>query len=61
MIWFLACDQGSLVGRLCVQDYKSLKSLSTAFKICSTVVNIQTDVHIDSTLSSLHIKLRQLS
>ena len=38
---FLACDQGSIVG-LRVKDYKSL---CAAVTICSTLVNIQTDVH----------------
>jgi len=39
---FLACDQGSLVG-LWMQDYKSL---CAAVTICSTLVNIQTHIHI---------------
>ena len=41
MTWFLACDQGSLVG-LCVQDYKSL---CAAITICSTVINIKRHTH----------------
>ena len=59
LTWFLACDQGSLLG-LCMQDYKSL---CAAVIMCSTLVNIQTDVHAhtDSIFTSLYEQLSQLS
>ena len=45
----LACDEGLLVS-LCTQDYKSL---CAAVTICSTLVNIQTHIHTDNSLTSL--------
>ena len=60
LVWFLACDQSSLVG-LCMQDYKSLCAV---FTICSTLINStprQTHMHTDSILTSLYEKLSQLS
>ena len=50
------------INGLCVQDYKSV---CAAVTICSTLVNIQTDVHMHtqtySILTSLYEKLSQLS
>ena len=59
LIWFSACDQGSLVG-LCRQDYKSL---CAAAMICATLVIINTHdhTHTDSILTSLYEKISQLS
>ena len=51
LTWFLACDQGSLVG-LCYKDYKSLCAAAT---ICATLVSVQILTRTGSILTSSRI------
>ena len=53
LAWFVACDQGSLVG-LWIQDYKC-----AVITICSTLINIRT--HTDSIWTSLYKQLSWFS